>query len=126
MSPALKRITALQHFECGNAVEIHNGIIFNFYPGLPHVLFLMCRLLCIVLSILGNVTKELCHCNSYYMRGDQTMCRKTMCRLLLKIVSKVMVIFSLQINSMLLMTILKCHLIKDNYYYCNILYNVNR
>ena len=37
MSPALNGSTALQHFERGNAVEIHNGIMFNFYPGLPHM-----------------------------------------------------------------------------------------
>ena len=36
MSPALSRNTALQRFECGNAVEIRNRIMFNFYPGLPH------------------------------------------------------------------------------------------
>ena len=23
-------------FECGNAIKIHNGIMFDFYPGLPH------------------------------------------------------------------------------------------
>ena len=26
-----------RNFECGNAVEIRNGIMFNFYPGLPHM-----------------------------------------------------------------------------------------
>ena len=31
MSPALNRTTALQHFERGNAVEIHSRIIFNSY-----------------------------------------------------------------------------------------------
>ena len=34
------RSTALQyikHFKCGNAIEICNAIMFNFYPGLPHV-----------------------------------------------------------------------------------------
>ena len=38
MSPALNGLTALQRFECDNTVEIHNGIMFDFYPGLPHVL----------------------------------------------------------------------------------------
>ena len=28
--------SALQHFECSNAIEIHNGIMLDFYPGLPH------------------------------------------------------------------------------------------
>ena len=26
-------------FERGNALEIHNGTMFDFYPGLPHVLY---------------------------------------------------------------------------------------
>ena len=33
MSPALDGSSALQRFECGNAVEIRNGIMFDFYPG---------------------------------------------------------------------------------------------
>ena len=37
MSPTLNRSTALQHFECGNAIEMRNGLMFDFYPGLPHV-----------------------------------------------------------------------------------------
>ena len=36
MNPSLNGSSALQHFECGNAFEIHNGIMFDFYPGLPH------------------------------------------------------------------------------------------
>ena len=36
MSPTLNGSFALQHFEHGNAVELHNKIMFNFYPGLPH------------------------------------------------------------------------------------------
>ena len=30
--------SALQHFERGNALEIRDGIMFDFYPGLPQVL----------------------------------------------------------------------------------------
>jgi len=40
MSPALKGSSALQRFERSNAIEIRNRIMFDFYPGLPHVLFL--------------------------------------------------------------------------------------
>ena len=29
--------SVLQHFERGDALEIHNGIMFDFYPGLPHM-----------------------------------------------------------------------------------------
>ena len=38
ISPSLNGSSALQGFECSNAVEIHNGIMFDFYPGLPHIL----------------------------------------------------------------------------------------
>ena len=37
MSPALSGSSVLQCFERSNAVEIHNKIMFNFYPGLPHI-----------------------------------------------------------------------------------------
>ena len=36
MSPTHSGSTVLQHFKCGNAIEICNRIMFNFYPGLPH------------------------------------------------------------------------------------------
>ena len=29
MSPALNGSSALQHFECGNMVELHNGILYS-------------------------------------------------------------------------------------------------
>ena len=38
MSPALNGNTALQCLECGNMIEIHNKIMLDFYPGLPHIL----------------------------------------------------------------------------------------
>ena len=37
MSFAPNGSTALQRFERGNTVKIHNGIVFDFYPGLPHI-----------------------------------------------------------------------------------------
>ena len=39
MSPAPSGSLALQHVELGDALEIRDGIIFNFCSGLPHVLF---------------------------------------------------------------------------------------
>ena len=33
MSPALNGSSALQHFKRSNAIEIRNGIMFDFYPG---------------------------------------------------------------------------------------------
>ena len=38
MSPAHNGSTALQRFESSNKFAIRNGIMFNFYPGLPHIL----------------------------------------------------------------------------------------
>ena len=37
MSPPLNGSSALQRFERSNAIEIRNGIMFDFYPGLPHM-----------------------------------------------------------------------------------------
>ena len=37
MSPALNESTTLECFERGNTVEIRNEIMFDFYPGLPHI-----------------------------------------------------------------------------------------
>ena len=33
------------HFECGNAIKIHNRIMFDFYPGLPHFIKISTTLL---------------------------------------------------------------------------------
>ena len=41
MSPTFNGSFVLQHFECGNAVELCNGIMFDFYPGLPHMVVTM-------------------------------------------------------------------------------------
>jgi len=40
MSPACNGSTTLQRFERGNVIAIHNGIMFDFYPGLLHELHL--------------------------------------------------------------------------------------
>ena len=37
MSKALNESSALQHLECGNVIKICNGIMFDFYPGMPHL-----------------------------------------------------------------------------------------
>ena len=37
MSPTLNGSSVIWHFECGNVIEIHDGITFNFYMGLPHI-----------------------------------------------------------------------------------------
>ena len=42
MGSALNGSFALQCFKHGNAVELHNGIMFNFYPGLLHTHYVVC------------------------------------------------------------------------------------
>ena len=37
MSPTLNESSALQHFECSDAIKILIGIMFDFYTGLPHI-----------------------------------------------------------------------------------------
>ena len=37
MTPTLNKSSVLERFERGNAIEIRNGIMFNFYPELPHI-----------------------------------------------------------------------------------------
>ena len=37
MSPALNRSSAIRRFEGNDAIEIRDGITFDFYMGLPHM-----------------------------------------------------------------------------------------
>jgi len=37
MSPTLNGSSVLERFKRSSAIEIHNRIMFNFYPGLPHI-----------------------------------------------------------------------------------------
>ena len=37
MGPALNGSSAIRRFERSDAIEIRDGITFNFYTGLPHV-----------------------------------------------------------------------------------------
>ena len=41
MSPTISGSSALQYVKLGDALEIRNGIIFDFYSGLPHMAFVM-------------------------------------------------------------------------------------
>ena len=40
MSPSLNGSSAIRHFEGNDVIEIHGGITFDFYMGLPHMQFL--------------------------------------------------------------------------------------
>ena len=37
MNPALSGSSAIRRFEGNDAIEIRDGIIFDFYTGLPHL-----------------------------------------------------------------------------------------
>ena len=37
MSPALNGRSAIRHFKHSDAIEIRDGITFDFYTGLPHI-----------------------------------------------------------------------------------------
>ena len=37
MSPTLNGSSEIQRFECADAIEIRDRIMFVFYPGLPHI-----------------------------------------------------------------------------------------
>ena len=51
MSPALNGSSAIQHFEGNDVIEIHHGITFDFYIGLPHMQ---------ILSIVYRTTNSWC------------------------------------------------------------------
>ena len=38
-SPSLNGSSVLEHFKRSNAIEIRNEIMFDFYPGLPHMAY---------------------------------------------------------------------------------------
>ena len=44
MSPALSGSSAIRHFEGSNAIEIRDGITFDFYTGLPWGCHIYCTL----------------------------------------------------------------------------------
>ena len=52
MSPTLSRSSALQRVKVGDALEIRNGIIFDFYSGLPHIYIYISN---VVISTFGTV-----------------------------------------------------------------------
>ena len=64
MSPALNGSSAIQCFEGSDAIEIRNGITFDFYTELPHMYMYMCCLL------LSNKYKGLSrlHCKYIHWR----------------------------------------------------------
>ena len=73
MSPTPNGSSVLQRFERGNALEIRNRIMFDFYPGLPQVF----GILFIVPSIISEIevtTRELLQLHGLF--GDVAMVHK--------------------------------------------------
>ena len=47
MSPTLNGSSAIQHFKDSDVIEIRDGITFDFYMGLPHMMycqFISCKM----------------------------------------------------------------------------------
>ena len=59
MSPTRNGSTVLRHFKHNNAVKTHNGIMFDFYPGLPHIVK-GGPLVCTVHGLLGAPSVATC------------------------------------------------------------------
>ena len=68
-SPAVNGSSTLERFERSNAIEIRNGIIFNFYPGLPHMHGLDCA--CVTLKVFHSLwLLRLCKQDSSSVRSE--------------------------------------------------------
>ena len=75
MSPTFNRSSTLQCFERGNMVEIRNGMMFDFYPGLPHILiqtYIVCILHKVLLSQLFNYHTDRYLENKLGQSGDSS------------------------------------------------------
>ena len=53
MNPAFNGSSAIQHFKHSDAIEIHDGITFDFYTGLPHIVHI--SLLCAGVQVADSV-----------------------------------------------------------------------
>ena len=64
MSPALNRSSVIRRFEGSKVIEILDGITFDFYTGLPHMLSFLyvCLNLVIILSDI-KVINRMCLTN---------------------------------------------------------------
>ena len=69
MSPALNGSSAIRRFERSDAIEIHDGITFDFYMGLPHIVYV---LRC------GTASDKVFSCkklrNKLFLTQDQQLC----------------------------------------------------
>ena len=65
MNPALNGSSVQQRFERSNAIEIRNGIMFDFYPGLPHIIFaldtqVLIKISNVYINLKGHMKLDLC------------------------------------------------------------------
>ena len=79
MSPAQSGSLALSHVELADALEIRDALIFDFYPGLPHVIFSNLIDACLILEkykVVYTVNKVACHFyNFLYETKSTTFCQ---------------------------------------------------
>ena len=61
MSPAPSESLALQCVKLSDALEIHDGLIFDFYPGLPHIYIYLFFTSCEVNRRIYMSMLHLCH-----------------------------------------------------------------
>ena len=73
MSPTVNRSCALQCFERSSAVKLRNGIMFDFYPGLPHIVGISLYIHVVALIAIYSIStkKEVKAHNIVMYRGVQ-------------------------------------------------------
>ena len=77
MSPALNRSFALQCFECSSAVKLRNGIMFDLYPGLPHIVGISLYIVALIAIVLvpKRIEVKAHNINVMYRGVHMCMCR---------------------------------------------------
>ena len=78
MSPALNGSSEIRHFKHSNALEICNGITFDFYTGLPHMVFFAAEDVCVTMT--SSMPHTYCHCKVRFTRPSpsvHTFCKRS-------------------------------------------------
>ena len=54
LGPAINGSSEIQRFECSDVIKVCNGIIFDFYTGLPHVCVCVYVCVCVCVCVWGG------------------------------------------------------------------------
>ena len=79
MSPALSGSSAIRHFEGSDAIEIRDGMTFDFYTGLPHIhtyIYIHGTGMCVCMC---SCTSKWVHLQSYHIALN--FCRSLISRI---------------------------------------------